>query len=150
MENLIIQIFNTLSLPRITNELPEKLSDMVPILPITRVDNEGSFLNSNCPLKSLKLNSPMSIDSNDLQLIIWNDFDSSPLHIWLFILVNENRPIFKLFNLCIPSILNVFTSAKQLLPISIDSTRVNREKSRVVKVESLLTQLGIIMDVTED
>lgn len=38
--------------------------------------NEGKFFNSNCPPKSLKLYSPMLMDSKDGQFDMEKDFDS--------------------------------------------------------------------------
>ena len=37
--------------------------------------NCGRFFNTKSPAKPLKLYSPISIDSNDSQFNMWNDFD---------------------------------------------------------------------------
>ena len=91
----------------------------------------GRFFNSNSPAKSLKLYSPIWMDSNDSQFNMWNDFDLSFPN-QLFLWVNDLLPILRLFNRFNPSILNACTDLKLLSPISIDSTRENREKSNIV------------------
>ena len=70
------------------------------------------------------------MDSNDSQFNMWNDFDLIFPKSFFFC-VNELFPILIVFNRFNPSIWNVFTDPKLLLPISIDSTRQNREKSNV-------------------
>ena len=137
LEDLIITIFNIILKPRITNELQKKLHDKLPTVPIWMDCNWGRFFNSNSPAKTVKLYSPIWMDSNDSQFNMWNDFDvllalfESHLSV-LFNWVNELFPILIVFNRFNPSILNVFTDPKQSSPISIDSTRVNREKSNIV------------------
>ena len=79
--------------------------------------NCGRFFNSNSPPKSLKLYSPISIDSNDSQFNTWNDFDASFPQ--LFIFENELIPILKVVNRSSLSILKVCADSKQLSPISI-------------------------------
>ena len=137
----IIQILNISSIPRITNELSWKLYDFLPIVPISMDCNCGRFFNSNSLPKSKKLYPPIWMDSNDSQFNIWNDFDlfiplwaspQSSSHRIFFTWVNEFLPILIVFNRFNPSILNVCTDPKQLSPISIDSKRVNREKSNIV------------------
>ena len=84
LEDLIIQIFNISSIPRITNEPSKKLSDFLPIVPIWMDCNCGRFFNSNSPPKSLKLYLPIWMDSSNSQFNMWNDFDSSfPLPFFL-------------------------------------------------------------------
>ena len=95
--------------------------------------NCGRFFNSNSPPNSMKLCFPISIDFNSSQFNMWNvlytySTNKTP---------DLNReyeliPIFNVFNLFNPSILNVLTKPKLLSPISIDSTLINREKSNVV------------------
>ena len=84
------------------------------------------------------------MDSNDSQFNMWNDFDLlSPL-----LCVNELYPILIVFNRFNPSIWNVFTDLKLPSPISIDSIRVNREKSNIVYPRSLqLYLLSIIEEI---
>ena len=143
MEDLcIIQIFNIISIPRITNELHQKLYDHFPNVPIWMDCNCGRFFNSKSPPKSLKLYWSIWMDSNDSQFNMWNDFDLSfalmyalsqfLFQVTCFTLVNEFFPIFKDFNRFNPSTLKVFTDTKQSSPISIDFANVNREKSRIV------------------
>ena len=62
---------------------------------------------------------------------MWNNFASFVASLFLA-RVNEQLPIFKLFNRFNPSILNIFTDWKQLSPISIDSTKVKMERSSIV------------------
>ena len=136
MEDLIITIFNISSIPRITNELWQKLHEYLPIDPIWIDCNCGRFFNSKSPAKSQKLYSPIWIDSNDSQFNMWNDFDwllgFFLSQIFSFTWVNELLPILIVFNRFNPSIWNVCTDPKQLSPISIDSTILNREKSNIV------------------
>ena len=130
-------IFNINSMPRTTNELRQILYES------NWMDcSLGRFFNSNSPAKSLKLNLPIWMDSNDLQFNMWNDFDCLfvRFHASLRLLsqslsftwVNEFLPILIVFNRSNPSIWNVWTDSKQSSPISIDRTRVNREKSNIV------------------
>ena len=115
-------IINIIWIPRITNEQPVKLYDSLSIVPIWMDCNCGRFFNSNSPPKSLKLFSPIWMDSSDSQFNMWNDFDwSFPQP---FFWVNELIPILIVFNRFNPSILNVFTEPKQLFPISIDSNEL--------------------------
>ena len=83
--------------------------------------NAGRFFNSNPPPKSLKLYSPISIDSIDSQFNMWNDlyylFDVYQFQLDSFSCVNEFDPIVNDFNPFNPSILNTFTFSKQLNPI---------------------------------
>ena len=71
------------------------------------------------------------MDFNDSQFNMWNDFDALFPQLF-FCCVNELFPILMVFNRFNPTILNVFTDPKQSSPISIDSTRLNREKSNIV------------------
>ena len=67
-------IFYIISIPRITNELYKKLKDKIPTSPISIEYSFGRFFNSKSPAKSLKLYSPIWMDSNDSQFNMWNDF----------------------------------------------------------------------------
>ena len=123
--------------------------------------NCGRFFNSKSPAKSLKLYSPIWMDSNDSQFNMWNDFDwlyalptwfsqSLSISFEFFIWVNELFPILIVFNRFNPSIWNVWTDPKQSSPISIDSTTVYREKSNVVYSASLQVQLGMTIEIIEE
>ena len=145
MEDLFITILNLISIPRITNELCQKLYESLPIKPIWMDCNCGRFFNSNFPAKSLKLLALIWMDSSDLQFNMWNDFDTS-YPILFFLFVNELIPILIVFNRFNPWILNVSTDSKQLFPISIDSTWVNREKSNIEYAVSLQVKSGMIIE----
>ena len=119
------------------NELYQKLDESKesysPIVPILIDCNCGRFFNSNSPPNSTKLYFPISIDFNSSQFNMWNEFNLFSFGQKPFLYrVNELIPIFNVFNLFNPSILNVLTKPKLLSPISIDSTLINREKSNVV------------------
>ena len=116
MEDLIITIFIIIYIPRITNELWLKLFEVLPIDPIWMDCNCGRFFNSNFPAKSLKLYLPISMNFNDSQFNMWNDFDESFPQLFFF-WVNELFPILIVFNRFNPSIWNVCTDLKHPLPI---------------------------------
>ena len=138
-----------ISIPRITNELFQKLSEILPIVPIWMDCNESRFFNSKSPAKSLKLYCPISIDSNDSQFNMWNDFELSLPKLFFF-WVNELFPILIVVNRFNPSILNVCTDPKESSPISIALTLLNREKSNIVYTTSLQVQSGKVIKTTVD
>ena len=120
--------------------------------------NCGRLFSSNSPPKSLKLLSPIWMDSNQLQFNMWNDFDLLHLLIaslrlsfhssWLT-WVNELFPIFNLFNRFNLSISNVCTDLKQLFPISIDSTCLNCEKSSIA-CSTIEEKPGTAMELSDE
>ena len=117
--------------------------------PIFKFCRDFNFFNSKSPAKSLKLSSPISINSNDAQFNMWNDFDLSSPEL-LFCLVNERIPIFKLFSFDKSLMLNIFTNAKLLLPISNDSSSVNLLISNISQFTSLHVHGSSTMEVIVD
>ena len=111
--------------------------ESLPTVPIWMDCNCGRFLNLNLPPKSLKLYSPIWMDSNDSQSNMRNDFHSTlPYHFCLS--VNELFPILIVFNRFNPVIRNVSTNLQHWLPISIDSNIRNHEIP-----QSTITQLSV-------
>ena len=93
--------------------------------------NCGRFFNSNLPAKSLKLLGPIWIDFNDSQFNTWNDFDLSFPNQSIFF-VNELFPILIVFNRFNPSIWNVCTKPKQLLPTSTASNDFRWDRENIL------------------
>ena len=96
--------------------------------------NIGRFSNSNFPLKSWKLFSPIPIDFDHLFAFL----EASPKlssQSSSFSWVNKFLLIFRLFYLFYLSIWNVLTNSKQSSPISTDSKFNNKETSQSSNIQ---------------
>ena len=144
MKEDLFDHYNIYVIPSIINELQTKLQDSFSISPILIDFNDIILYNAKSPPKSKKLNSPMSMDSNDSQFNTKHNFDVMlvasdviPLNLFIihsenFNLVNEFEPIFKFRNLGKSFIINDSIEPKLSSPISNDSNNVNRDISNIV------------------
>lgn len=104
----------------------------------------SSFLSTNSPPKSVKLNSPIDIVWRFSQSSIWNDLSvlfPNPNFFW----VNEFFPMSILVSLCNPLIRNVLAEKNESSPIISVFKFSNWERSKVEVSSLLQVQSGSTM-----